>query len=193
MITIRMDQNRNRLVRDFDLLHSVHYFYMNELTFDEWLCLIEWLDKICFADLEDDVWRTLSDPTDGPVLYLHWCHLQRVLQQRPQCVRLRVACWTHVRKEHLEVRTFKISKPPFGFSFKVLTKEFLIGSIFFACTPCSSSVLAGTSFLAIDPAEPGAFKGPYPFGIDPVWTSHSSDLVLRLHLIVFFGLARQPH
>lgn len=81
------------------------------------------------------------------------------------------------------------------FSFKVLTKEFLIGSIFFACTLCSSSVLAGTSFLAIDPAEPGAFKGPYPFGIDPVWTSHSLNLVLRLglHPIVFFGLARQPH
>lgn len=74
---------------------------------------MEYCDEICFLDLEDDVWRTLSDPTDGPVLYLHRCHLQWVLQQRPQCVRLRVACWTHVRKEHLEVRTFKIPKPPF--------------------------------------------------------------------------------
>lgn len=63
----------------------------------------------------------------------------------------------------------------------------------FCFIPCSSSVLSASPFLSIDPAEPGAFKGPYPFGIDPVWTSHFSNFVLRLgfHLIVI-SFVQQP-
>lgn len=53
-------------------------------------------------------------------------------------------------------------------------------------------MLAGTPFLSIDPAEPGAFKGPYPFGIDPVRMSQSPNFVQHLgfHPIAFsFGTA----
>lgn len=45
----------------------------------------------CVSDLEDDVWRKVSDSADGSVLCLHWSCLQRVLQQRPQYLQLRVA------------------------------------------------------------------------------------------------------
>lgn len=56
----------------------------------------------------------------------------------------------------------------------------------------SASVLAGTPFLSIDPAEPGAFTGPYPFGIDPVRTSHSSNFV-RHPFVVFVDGSNPPH
>lgn len=129
------------------------------------------LIKTCFVDLEDDVWRTLSDPPHGPVLHLHRRHLQRVLQQRPQCVRLGVARWAHVPKEHLEVRT----KPSLFFPLEISAQWLLFVlfsmSVFCFIAASSSSVLAGSPFLAINPTEPGAFTGPYPFGIDPVWTS----------------------
>lgn len=85
------------------------------------------LIKTCFIDLEDDVWRTLSDPPHGPVLHLHRRHLQRVLQQRPQCVRLGVARWAHVPKEHLEVRT----KPSLFFSLEISAQWLLF--VYFLC------------------------------------------------------------
>lgn len=34
--------------------------------------------RVCVADLEDDVWGTVSDSADGALFYLHWSHLQRV-------------------------------------------------------------------------------------------------------------------
>lgn len=49
----------------------------------------------------------------------------------------------------------------------------------------SSSVLAGSQYLAMDPAVPGVFTSPYPFGIDPVWPSHS----FNIHTVVLFVAA----
>uniref|UniRef100_A0A7N6A5I5 V-type proton ATPase subunit a n=1 Tax=Anabas testudineus TaxID=64144 RepID=A0A7N6A5I5_ANATE len=40
----------------------------------------------------------------------------------------------------------------------------------------NASVLAGNQYLSMDPAEPGVFVSPYPFGIDPVWGMASNKL-----------------
>lgn len=63
---------------------------------------------LCFPDLEDDVWRKVSDFADGTVLHLHGGHLQRVLQQRPQYLQLCVARRPDVQEQQMEVRTHRI-------------------------------------------------------------------------------------
>lgn len=45
----------------------------------------------------------------------------------------------------------------------------------------SSSVLAENQYLSMDPVVSGVFTSPYPFGIDPVWPSHLSNLPSGLH------------
>lgn len=81
---------------------TLHIEYWNEI-------------HLGFSDLEDDVWRKVSDSADGTVLYLHGGHLQRVLQQRPQYLQLSVARRPDVREERMEVRTFHTFKLEFLF------------------------------------------------------------------------------
>ncbi|XP_075889133.1 T cell immune regulator 1, ATPase H+ transporting V0 subunit a3b [Nelusetta ayraudi] len=56
----------------------------------------------------------------------------------------------------------------------------------------NSSVLAGTPFLSIDPAQPGAFNGPYPFGIDPIWGLANNKLTFlnsyKMKMSVIIGI-----
>lgn len=60
--------------------------------------------------------------------------------------------------------------------------------------PSSASVLAGNQYLSMDPVVSGVFTSPYPFGIDPVWLSHSSILPSRLLLsfMLSFCLSKHP-
>lgn len=130
------------------------------------ICLL----LLCGSDLEDDVWRKVSDSSDGTVFYLHGGHLQWVLQQRPHHLQLIVARRPYVWAEHLEVRTFHRTK------FEILLLFFspiskclcLVQLANVWCIPSSSSVLAGSQYLSMDPVVPGVFTDPYPFGIDPV-------------------------
>lgn len=63
------------------------------------------------------------------------------------------------------------------------------GSVSFYLTSVSSllsaSVLARNQYLSMDPALPGVFSSPYPFGIDPVRPSSSSSSLswLQYHCI----------
>uniref|UniRef100_A0A7N6BD29 V-type proton ATPase subunit a n=1 Tax=Anabas testudineus TaxID=64144 RepID=A0A7N6BD29_ANATE len=55
-----------------------------------------------------------------------------------------------------------------------------------------ASVLAGNQYLSMDPAEPGVFVSPYPFGIDPVWGMASNKLTFlnsyKMKMSVIIGI-----
>ncbi|XP_026213821.1 T cell immune regulator 1, ATPase H+ transporting V0 subunit a3b [Anabas testudineus] len=56
----------------------------------------------------------------------------------------------------------------------------------------NASVLAGNQYLSMDPAEPGVFVSPYPFGIDPVWGMASNKLTFlnsyKMKMSVIIGI-----
>uniref|UniRef100_A0A669ELF3 V-type proton ATPase subunit a n=1 Tax=Oreochromis niloticus TaxID=8128 RepID=A0A669ELF3_ORENI len=55
-----------------------------------------------------------------------------------------------------------------------------------------SSVLAGSQYLSMDPAVPGVFTSPYPFGIDPVWGMANNKLTFlnsyKMKMSVIIGI-----
>lgn len=148
-----MSANQMWNCKNWSMLLTLHIKCWNEIL-------------MCVSDLEDDVWREVSDSADGTVLYLHGGHLQRVLQQRPHYFQLRVARGPNVWEEHMEVRTlstFKLQSPHTFFLVQLICL-YLISS--------SSSVLAENQYLSMNPVVSGVFTSPYPFGIDPVRPSH---------------------
>ncbi|XP_031600507.1 T cell immune regulator 1, ATPase H+ transporting V0 subunit a3b isoform X1 [Oreochromis aureus] len=56
----------------------------------------------------------------------------------------------------------------------------------------NSSVLAGSQYLSMDPAVPGVFTSPYPFGIDPVWGMANNKLTFlnsyKMKMSVIIGI-----
>ncbi|MEQ2258549.1 hypothetical protein XENORESO_021523 [Xenotaenia resolanae] len=56
----------------------------------------------------------------------------------------------------------------------------------------SNDVLQGNHFLTLDPNVTGVFKGPYPFGIDPIWNLASNRLTFlnsyKMKMSVILGI-----
>uniref|UniRef100_A0A8C5DC80 V-type proton ATPase subunit a n=1 Tax=Gouania willdenowi TaxID=441366 RepID=A0A8C5DC80_GOUWI len=56
----------------------------------------------------------------------------------------------------------------------------------------NSSVLAGSQYLSMDPALPGVFTSPYPFGIDPIWGLSNNKLTFlnsyKMKMSVIIGI-----
>ncbi|MEQ2306073.1 hypothetical protein AMECASPLE_004302 [Ameca splendens] len=56
----------------------------------------------------------------------------------------------------------------------------------------SKDVLRGNHFLTLDPNVTGVFKGPYPFGIDPIWNLASNRLTFlnsyKMKMSVILGI-----
>ncbi|XP_047237965.1 V-type proton ATPase 116 kDa subunit a [Girardinichthys multiradiatus] len=56
----------------------------------------------------------------------------------------------------------------------------------------SNDVLQGNRFLTLDPNVTGVFKGPYPFGIDPIWNLASNRLTFlnsyKMKMSVILGI-----
>ncbi|PNI93352.1 TCIRG1 isoform 2 [Pan troglodytes] len=118
-------------------------------------------------DLADFLQGPLPAPAYGPVLHLHRLHLQRVLQSRHQHLPLGLECGRHGQPVWLEVRprpqpgwgprsTRSPDRPPLR------------------CR--SDAFLAQHTMLTLDPNVTGVFLGPYPFGIDPIWSLAANHL-----------------
>ncbi|KAK2849180.1 hypothetical protein Q5P01_009014 [Channa striata] len=56
----------------------------------------------------------------------------------------------------------------------------------------NSSVLAKSQYLSMDPAVPGVFTSPYPFGIDPIWGLANNKLTFlnsyKMKMSVIIGI-----
>ncbi|XP_032434861.1 V-type proton ATPase 116 kDa subunit a [Xiphophorus hellerii] len=56
----------------------------------------------------------------------------------------------------------------------------------------TTEVLKGNNFLTLDPDVTGVFKGPYPFGIDPIWNLASNRLTFlnsyKMKMSVILGI-----
>lgn len=130
------------------------------------------------ADYAHVFQRPLHPAADGAVLRVHGPHLQRLLLQVGQSVRLRLERVCHVQLQPrpggaqedgaLEVSAARAPCAVFG------------GRAFAEAPPSpgraaahsalcySDSVVRRSRVLQLDPSVPGVFQGPYPLGIDPV-------------------------
>lgn len=128
----------------------------------------------------------LHPPADGAVLRVHRPHLQRLLLQVCEPLWLSVERVCHVQLQPLCRGTEGDEALEVGGRGTGMGQ---VGTHFpspFLCKwrPCSAlsysdSTIRHSRTLQLDPNVPGVFRGPYPFGIDPVSTSFPMFLSKR--------------